>query len=134
MPHAFSTCVYSYICVFKVIMLAWGNQSNFFENATAYRKRILKTHAATSHKCLETSKGENELLLDTCRGRSGFERRFCDRSRSSDPSIRTSSLRRRKIRRAWPLPRNSNTYNYKGLKVGWVIRVENFKVDKHFGY
>ncbi len=41
--RAFTACV----CVFKVIMLAWTNQGNYFENTNACCKRTLKTTVAT---------------------------------------------------------------------------------------
>ena len=42
--RAFTAC----ICVLKIITLVWANQNNFFENATVYKKRTLKTRVATS--------------------------------------------------------------------------------------
>ncbi len=41
--HAFTACG----CVFEEIALVGSNQGNSFENATAYRKRKLKTTVAT---------------------------------------------------------------------------------------
>jgi len=44
--RAFTACV----CAFKVITLISSNQRNFFENANACSKRILKTTVATQLK------------------------------------------------------------------------------------
>jgi hypothetical protein len=44
--HAFTECV----CVFKEITLVGSNQGNYFENATACSKRMLKTTVATELK------------------------------------------------------------------------------------
>jgi len=41
--HAFT----AWGCVFKEIMLVGSNQGNYFENATACSKRMLKTTVAT---------------------------------------------------------------------------------------
>ncbi len=41
--HAFTACG----CVFKEITLVGSNQGNYFENATACSKRMLKTTVAT---------------------------------------------------------------------------------------
>jgi hypothetical protein len=41
--HAFTACER----VFKEITLVGSNQSNYFENATAFSKRMLKTTVAT---------------------------------------------------------------------------------------
>ncbi len=40
--RAFTAC----ICIFKVITLVWGNQYNYFENATTCSERTLKTRVA----------------------------------------------------------------------------------------
>ncbi len=45
--HAFSACG----CVFKEITLVCSKQGNYFENATAFSKRMLKTTVATQLKC-----------------------------------------------------------------------------------
>jgi len=44
--HAFTARGY----VFKVITLVWTNQRNYFENATAYSRRTLKTRIAMQGK------------------------------------------------------------------------------------
>ena len=44
--HAFTACV----CVFKEITLVGSNQGNYFENATACSKCMLKTTVATQLK------------------------------------------------------------------------------------
>ncbi len=44
--RAFTACS----CVFKVIMLAWADQGNYFENAIAFSKRMRKTLVATQLK------------------------------------------------------------------------------------
>jgi len=41
--HMFTACG----CVFKEITLAGSNQDNYFENATACSKQLLKTTVAT---------------------------------------------------------------------------------------
>jgi hypothetical protein len=41
--RAFTVCG----CLFKEIMFVGSNQSNYFENATVCRKRMLKMHVAT---------------------------------------------------------------------------------------
>jgi len=41
--YALTACV----CVFKVITLVGSNQRNYFENATTFSKRTLKTTVAT---------------------------------------------------------------------------------------
>jgi len=44
--HAFTACN----CVFKEIALVGSNQGNYFENATVWTKRTLKTTVATQLK------------------------------------------------------------------------------------
>jgi len=45
--QSFSKCVYCMRLRFKVITLVVSSQRNFFENATTYSKRTLKTTVAT---------------------------------------------------------------------------------------
>jgi len=58
--HAFTACG----CVFKEITLVGSNQGNYFENATACRKRTLKTTVATQLKGLFTH--TVSTLFDAC--------------------------------------------------------------------
>ncbi len=57
--HAFTACN----CVFKVMTLVGSNQGNYFENATACSKRMLKTTVATQLKCLYQKKWHHSWLL-----------------------------------------------------------------------
>jgi hypothetical protein len=56
--HAFTACG----CVFKEITLVGSKQVNYFENATACSKRMLKTTVATQLKAF-SFKGHSHLRI-----------------------------------------------------------------------